>query len=72
MNKLNEREIIKIFQRKLGNKKLVNMVTLGYIMKLVGIDLKLINLEKSLPKKLLQENLKAIEQGYVYEERSDL
>ena len=57
---------------KLGNKKLINMVTLGYILKELKIEVKNLNLKKALPNKLFDENLKAIEQGYDFVERSEL
>lgn len=63
---------LNMIAERLGNKKLINMVTLGYILKLLNIDLNNLNFKKALPEKLYQENLKAIEQGYVYEERSEL
>jgi len=57
---------------ELGNEKLVNMVTLGYLLKILKIDIKKLDLKKALPEKLLEENLKAIQSGYAYEERSEL
>ena len=63
---------LNMLAEKLGNKKLVNMVTLGYILKFLNIGLKQLDLKKALPEKLLDENLKAIEQGYVFNERSEL
>ena len=59
-------------EKELGNKKLVNMVTLGYLLKILKIDIKKLDLKKALPEKLLEENLKAIQSGYAYEERSEL
>lgn len=71
-----EETIIKVplsaLAENLGNKKLINMVTLGFILRELNINLKNLNFKQLLPNKLYDDNLKAIEQGYDYVERSEL
>jgi Pyruvate/2-oxoacid:ferredoxin oxidoreductase gamma subunit len=54
-------------ETKTGSKKFVNMVTLGYLLKVLEIDIKHIDLKKVLPDRFVEENLKAIDVGYCYE-----
>jgi len=58
--------------RELGNLKFVNMVTLGYILKLINIDIEKLDIEHTLPEQLREENLNAIRQGYEFIERSNM
>jgi Pyruvate/2-oxoacid:ferredoxin oxidoreductase gamma subunit len=49
---------------KFGNVLFGNMIALGRLLRLVGLDLGALDLERLLPKSNLKENLKAIQLGY--------
>ncbi|MFA5141858.1 MAG: 2-oxoacid:acceptor oxidoreductase family protein [Candidatus Woesearchaeota archaeon] len=58
-------------EQKAGNKKFINMVVLGYLFNILGIDASKLDLRKFLPDKYVEENMKAIELGYLYEQKSE-
>jgi Pyruvate/2-oxoacid:ferredoxin oxidoreductase gamma subunit len=49
---------------KFGKLIFGNMIALGRLFRLIGLDIHTLELEKILPKSYLKENLKAIEIGY--------
>jgi len=49
---------------KFGKPIFGNMIALGRLFRLIGLDVHHLELEKILPKSYLKENLKAIETGY--------
>jgi len=49
---------------KFGQAIFGNMIALGRLMRLIGIDISHVELERLLPKSYLKENLKAIQIGY--------
>ena len=49
---------------KFGQAAFGNMIALGRLFRLVGLDISHIELEKLLPKSYVKENLKAIQIGY--------
>jgi Pyruvate/2-oxoacid:ferredoxin oxidoreductase gamma subunit len=61
----------KIGIEKFGQVIFGNMIALGRLLRLIGIDITHIELEKMLPKSYVKENIKAIQLGYdlnVYED----
>jgi Pyruvate/2-oxoacid:ferredoxin oxidoreductase gamma subunit len=49
---------------KFGQAIFGNMIALGRLLRLIGIDISHIELEKMLPKSYIRENLQAIQVGY--------
>ncbi len=51
---------------KFGSKIYINMIALGRILKYIGINIMLINIEDLLPPKSVEKNVQAIKYGYSY------
>jgi Pyruvate/2-oxoacid:ferredoxin oxidoreductase gamma subunit/GNAT superfamily N-acetyltransferase len=51
---------------KFGNKVFVNMIALGKILKYLGINIMLINIEDVLPPKFVDKNVQAIKYGFSF------
>lgn len=58
----------KIAEEKLGTPRVLNMVVLGNLLKLLGINLEGIDLKKYLPPKFIEKNIEAIQYGYRIED----
>ena len=51
---------------KFGNKVFVNMIALGKILKYLGINIMMINIEDVLPPKFVDKNIEAIKYGFSF------
>jgi Pyruvate/2-oxoacid:ferredoxin oxidoreductase gamma subunit/GNAT superfamily N-acetyltransferase len=49
---------------KFGSKIFINMIALGRILRFIGVNIMLINIEKLLPPKSVEKNLSAIKYGF--------
>lgn len=57
-----------IAKEKFGSPLVVNMIAIGRLLKLIGIDINKINFEEELPKKFIEKNIEAIKYGYAYKD----
>ncbi|MBD3156188.1 MAG: hypothetical protein GF368_06110 [Candidatus Aenigmarchaeota archaeon] len=53
-----------IAKKEFDNELVMNMLVLGYLLKTLNFDLKIIDLNKILPDKNKEQNIKAIKYGY--------
>ena len=51
---------------KFGGKVFINMIALGRILKYIGINIMLINIEDLLPPKFIDKNIEAIKYGFSF------
>lgn len=61
---LSEEKLQEKLLTKFNNPKVINMVLLGVLLKKLGLTYNKKHIEKYLPNKFLDNNLKAIENGY--------
>ncbi len=61
---LNKKKLQEKLLKKYSNKKSMNMVLLGMLLKKLNLKIDEKEIKKYLPKRFLEENLKAIKQGY--------
>lgn len=52
--------------QKFGSKMFINMIALGRILKYIGVNIMLINMEGLLPPKLVDKNVSAIKYGFSF------
>ena len=52
--------------QKFGSKIFINMIALGRILKYIGVNIMLINMEGLLPPKLVDKNVSAIKYGFSF------
>ncbi|MEK6976828.1 MAG: 2-oxoacid:acceptor oxidoreductase family protein [Candidatus Hydrothermarchaeota archaeon] len=52
---------------KFGGAIFGNTIALGHLLRLIGVDIGKLDLEKTFPKKLFEENIKAVRFGYEFE-----
>jgi 2-oxoglutarate ferredoxin oxidoreductase subunit gamma len=55
-----------IANTKFGSPVFINMLALGQILRLIGINIEKINIEKKLPVKFINENIEAIRYGFSF------
>ena len=56
----------KIAIEKFGTPIVTDMVVLGRLLKLIGIDIEKVELKKLFPEKFIEENIAAVQYGYTY------
>jgi Pyruvate/2-oxoacid:ferredoxin oxidoreductase gamma subunit len=54
----------KISQTAFGNYRFVSMVALGHLLRVIGVNIEKVNFEAALPSRFVQENVRAIQQGF--------
>ncbi|MFH1752081.1 MAG: 2-oxoacid:acceptor oxidoreductase family protein [archaeon] len=57
-------------EKHFNTRMFANMIALGKMLKVLGIDIKKLDLKQKLPAKFFENNVKAVKIGYSFEDRS--
>ncbi len=61
-----EIEFGKIAVEKFGSRLMINMIALGRLLKVIGVDIGKVDLKKKVPKKFIEESIEAVRFGYTF------